>query len=631
MSTQDLVIEDFTNAVKPLTNFLADTFPDGICVSDVRDALGRQLVDLVQEGGGVHGIALAGYTFILETMNIGFMKMAGTSAGSINTLLLNAVYSKKEAEALGITSGVIYYNTRSEKVLEYLSKKNLSDLVDGHPLWRKLILSLFTPKGNLAKKQITSVKRATIFSGIFLLLSLVSSIILSFYTAPDFFHQLIRWSTVLSCIGLVASLSIIFSKLVLARLLYKHAERFGINPGKNFEDWLVNDILKENGILSVEHLQAKFKKEQETFKPGYSVCKIQMETAPHLSETHTRNLYSSLQRITDPNAKVESFLDELSAALIPDEAVKKEHFDFAMNKVMSAFETRLAKEEEVLVDQGINPVTKELVIVSSDITHGLKVEFPGMHKMYWGDDYSISPAKYVRASMSVPLFFKPFQVDLNPSFTIQQEWSKLLKVQKNLEKFALFVDGGLLSNFPINVFYNPDMPVPRKPTLGIKLEYEDDSMQTDIKNLLDFGGSIINTMRYFYDRDFALKHDIYQKTVRSIDTGKIHWLNFNLSDEEKIELFFRGALTATIFLARHKITATDTQHLMQMGKEVAFKETKFSIYENDVVNFKTEDCMMGDVLFEWQQYKRERLFDRVSKDDKKDNLKQNAAMNFSKK
>jgi NTE family protein len=221
-------------------------------------------------------------------------------------------------------------------------------------------------------------------------------------------------------------------------------------------------------------------------------------------------------------------------------------------------------------------------------------------------------------------------VDLNPSFTIQQEWSKLLKVQKNLEKFALFVDGGLLSNFPINVFYNPDMPVPRKPTLGIKLEYEDDSMQIDIKNLLDFGGSIINTMRYFYDRDFALKHDIYQKTVRSIDTGKIHWLNFNLTDEEKIELFFRGALTATIFLARHKITATDTQHLMQTGREVAFKATKFSIYVNDVVNFKTEDCMIGDVVFEWQQYKRERLFDRVSKDDKKDNLKQNAAMNFSK-
>jgi NTE family protein len=401
MPAQELSIEDFTNAVKPLTDFLASTFPDGICVSDVRDALGRQQVDLVQEGGGVHGIALAGYTFILETMNISFMKMAGTSAGSINTLLLNAVYSKKEAEALGITSGVAYYNTRSEKVLEYLSKKNLSDLVDGHPLWRKLILSLFTPKGNLAKKQIASVKRAVIFSGIFLLLSLVSSIILSLYTVPDFFHQLIRWSTVLSCIGLVASLSIIFSKLVLARLLYKHAERFGINPGKNFEDWLVNDILEENGILSVEHLQAKFKKEQETFKPGYSVCKIQTEATAPLSETHTRNLDRSLNRITDPNAKVESFLDELSAALIPDETVKKEHFDFAMNKVMSAFETRLAKEEEVLVNQGINPVTKELVIVSSDITHGLKVEFPGMHKMYWGDDYSISPAKYVRASMSV--------------------------------------------------------------------------------------------------------------------------------------------------------------------------------------------------------------------------------------
>ena len=80
-------------------------------------------------------------------MNIGFMKMAGTSAGSINTLLLNAVYTKQEAALLKSkgklnNNNEIYYDTRSEKVLDYLAKKDLGDLVDGHPLWRKLILNI---------------------------------------------------------------------------------------------------------------------------------------------------------------------------------------------------------------------------------------------------------------------------------------------------------------------------------------------------------------------------------------------------------------------------------------------------------------------------------------------------------
>ena len=40
--------------------------------SDVEDADGLQYVDMVMEGGGVWGIALAGYVHVLEEMNIRF-------------------------------------------------------------------------------------------------------------------------------------------------------------------------------------------------------------------------------------------------------------------------------------------------------------------------------------------------------------------------------------------------------------------------------------------------------------------------------------------------------------------------------------------------------------------------------
>jgi NTE family protein len=99
MPANKLSPQVFTDVVQPYIDFLQKKFSDKpLCVSDVKDKYGKQYVDLVQEGGGVHGVALAGYTYVLEKMGIGFMKMAGTSAGSSNTLLLNAVYTKQEPE-----------------------------------------------------------------------------------------------------------------------------------------------------------------------------------------------------------------------------------------------------------------------------------------------------------------------------------------------------------------------------------------------------------------------------------------------------------------------------------------------------------------------------------------------------
>ena len=59
--------------------------------SDIIDAQGNQYVDLVMEGGGMLGIALVGYTYVLEQVGIRFLGIGGTSAGSINALLVAAL------------------------------------------------------------------------------------------------------------------------------------------------------------------------------------------------------------------------------------------------------------------------------------------------------------------------------------------------------------------------------------------------------------------------------------------------------------------------------------------------------------------------------------------------------------
>jgi len=86
-------------------------------VSDVRDEHNYQYVDLVQEGGGVWGIALVGYTYILEKMGIRFFSLAGTSAGSINAIMLACAGNKEEE--------------KSEKIIQYFLELNLFDIVDG--------------------------------------------------------------------------------------------------------------------------------------------------------------------------------------------------------------------------------------------------------------------------------------------------------------------------------------------------------------------------------------------------------------------------------------------------------------------------------------------------------------------
>jgi NTE family protein len=59
--------------------------------SDIIDAGDHQYVDLVMEGGGVLGIALTGYTYVLEQAGIRFLGVGGTSAGSINALMIAAL------------------------------------------------------------------------------------------------------------------------------------------------------------------------------------------------------------------------------------------------------------------------------------------------------------------------------------------------------------------------------------------------------------------------------------------------------------------------------------------------------------------------------------------------------------
>ena len=176
--------------------------------------------------------------------------------------------------------------------------------------------------------------------------------------------------------------------------------------------------------------------------------------------------------------------------------------------------------------------------------------------------------------MSIPFFFESYYIDHIPceSEEIKNAWLNTFN-EKNPPSKARFADGGILSNFPVNIFYNPKVTVPRLPSFGINL---DDSKPVDRTNnaalwsIIGYAERIFSTIRYYYDKDFLIKNRMYQKGIGTIPLCEYNWLNFFLSDKDKTDMFVKGVQAATKFLItdynweEYKLTRT----VMQIKLEV---------------------------------------------------------------
>jgi NTE family protein len=394
----DLKISDFIEQPgMPAILARAETIKkSGKAFSDVTDSEGHQYVDLVQEGGGVLGIALVGYTYVLERVAIRFFSLAGTSAGAINTLML---------ASLGPIT-----DPKSGKILDLLVNKNLFDFVDGEPGIKSLLQDFIDgkPKWVLWLKVLSNIKK---------IISLVNN-------------------------------------------------QLGINPGTDFEGWIRENMAK-NGIKTTRDLL-----EYRKFVPALT-CRDGRATGD----------------------------------LIP-----------------------------------------KLVMITSDVTTQTKVQFPEMASLYWKDPDKVIPAKYLRASMSIPMFFYPvIAEDLPKGTEAKARWEEMVSYEGEIPPKVVFVDGGMLSNFPINVFHNSKV-IPRLPTFGVRLSsYRNEYNKTN--NFFQFAGAMIGTMRHIFDFDFFLRHPDYKHIICSIDAdSQYNWLDFNMPDDKKKSLFMLGASKAIEFL-----------------------------------------------------------------------------------
>lgn len=441
-----------------------------LVVSDIVDEQEHQYVELIQKGGGVWGIALVGYTYILEEVGIRFLNLAGTSAGAINTALL-AVIGDDDVTGTHHKSG-----KKSQRILEYLSDLEMFSFVDGHPFARRVI------KNVIKNADFVSTSKKVAFGMLgWLALLLVLDII--FVALSDEHH----WADVAGSVTFVLSGLTVLAVLMVIFYLNHVFKRlkgsgYGVNPGNVFYQWIL-DRMEENNVKT----------------------------------------------ITDLNNKL--------AIPIPGLAIRK-----GANRT---YEATLEK-----LHGNVSIITSELVSQN-------KVEFPKMWKLFKTDIDDLHPARFVRASMSIPVFFESHMiVDIkSKSPLVASAWDYYFGTSPDkIPSEARFVDGGMLSNFPVNIFYNPSVIEPRLPSFGIDMvdqpekELREPTPQIFSWDLKYYLGRMFNTMQNHYDKDFRQKNKVFSKGIGIINLHGHNWLNFFVENEEKRKMFIKGAQAATAFL-----------------------------------------------------------------------------------
>ncbi|MCX6217870.1 patatin-like phospholipase family protein [Spirosoma sp.] len=593
-------------------------------VSDVFDTEGHQYVNLVQEGGGVLGIALLGYTYVLESMGIRFLKLAGTSAGAINAALM-AVVRPEDTKV-----------KKSPIILYYLTQKNLFDFVDGHPIAKWLLKNtinyknyfqclvksaLFTlisalvlivfssmllwedqsiqgllgglvtsylvalvifKRGFISNGTVAEYLKSRFFLGalsaalfvllcawgltivpndldckyqiILALLPIALLLVYSVFLATTgrylqfiqyvvclilgvilfdgilnqvFRIQIALWQYPLvktytgmitpyqylseAGISLLVFFSLLLGSITLFLFTRFRESKFGINPGDAFEEWIA-DLMKNGDVNTEIDLYPGGKVSIINHKNGISTLRDLEEKLmiiPKLEYKFEGEGYKTKYKLSDP----------------------KEH-------VLTGLDTYKPDEDE-----------PPLALITTEIVTENKIIFPKMWRLFYHDKDHTLPAKFVRASMSIPFFFEAYREKNIPKRSLRaKEWLQYLSYEGNEIKEAVFVDGGSLSNFPINVFNPTRATTPRLPTFGARLQ---DSDSEDSRSTQSLGGiisSIINTMRANYDKDFLITHPQFGDCLACIDVRDINWLNFNLPPDQQIDLFKRGAQAAAAFL-----------------------------------------------------------------------------------
>lgn len=176
-----------------------------------------------------------------------------------------------------------------------------------------------------------------------------------------------------------------------------------------------------------------------------------------------------------------------------------------------------------------------LVVIVADLSLGQLVRLPWDYRRLYGLDPDRQPvADAVRASTSIPFFFKPARLD----------WA-------SGSQSSHLVDGGLVSDFPIGVFDRSDGRPPRWPTFGVKLSRARSVAEPahQIDGLRSFATALFETAIGGNDQSHLADPCVASRTI-FVDPQGIHSTDFGLDAADRERLYTNGHDAARRFLDR---------------------------------------------------------------------------------
>lgn len=175
-----------------------------------------------------------------------------------------------------------------------------------------------------------------------------------------------------------------------------------------------------------------------------------------------------------------------------------------------------------------------LVVTASDVSNGRLVRLPWDPARYGRKADDVPVVDAVRASMSIPFFYEPVRLCDN-----------------GMRQDVCLVDGGMLSNLPIEVFDRRDnRQPPRWPAFGIKLSAKRDVAQGcgyQTRGLLSLTRALLGTMASFHDHLHIDDPSVIARTI-FVDTIKVKATDFDLTADSANLLYESGRTAAERFL-----------------------------------------------------------------------------------
>jgi NTE family protein len=187
----------------------------------------------------------------------------------------------------------------------------------------------------------------------------------------------------------------------------------------------------------------------------------------------------------------------------------------------------------------------KLVVMATDVTHGRLLRLPWDYGLFGLDPDEQLVADAVRMSLSIPFYFEPC--------TLRDAGSG---------KASTIVDGGVLSNFAIEVFDRTDGRPPRWPTFGVRL-FPD--LPEGLGDVVPFYGApmlptvrlleqVVATALVGNDQTHLDRPGVRDRTM-TVDTSGTALTDFDIDGAHRQDLIARGERTARDFLQKKAAAA----------------------------------------------------------------------------